>query len=233
MTPPRLLLLETSSQPGLVGLAEGPQLLNQHRLESGRNHARDLAPAVTSLLTQQNWQPNQFSAVIVGRGPGSYTGLRVGIMSAKTIAYVTRCALYAIDSFAVLAQQMPSDCLQVEVIADAQKDAIYTQRFEQLNTHWHPLDALRIMPITEWLTSRDPKFWLTGPGLIKYGLRLPENAMKASSDLWAPRLDSLLQVALTQMQDRPPDDFFAIEPIYLQESSAELQWRAKTSPDKP
>src|SRR6185369_12348403 len=95
---PRLLLLETSHQPGVVALANGEQLLGEMRLDEARRHARDLVPATKSLLDQVGWRPRDLTAVVVSIGPGSYTGLRVGIMSAKTLAYVTGCALIGLET---------------------------------------------------------------------------------------------------------------------------------------
>src|SRR5215471_12911522 len=104
----RLLLLETSGRVGQVALAEGGRLRGVRRLEETRRHARDLAPAVRELLAAQGWRVRDLHGVIVSRGPGSYTGLRVGIMSAKALAYATGCTLLAIDTFAVIAGQAPA-----------------------------------------------------------------------------------------------------------------------------
>jgi tRNA threonylcarbamoyl adenosine modification protein YeaZ len=80
---PCLLILETSGRVASVALAEGGRLLGTRRLDEARRHARDLAPAVAGLLAGQGRRPRDVHAVLVGRGPGSYTGLRVGVMSAK------------------------------------------------------------------------------------------------------------------------------------------------------
>src|SRR5438132_10647915 len=104
---PNLLILETSGRVGQVALARGPRLLELRRLDETRRHARDLAPAVADLLDKQHWTPRAIQAVLVDRGPGSYTGLRVGIISAKTFAYATGCALLAVDAFAAIALQAP------------------------------------------------------------------------------------------------------------------------------
>ena len=95
MTEPRLLILETSSRVAQVALAEGAVLRGVRRLDEARRHARDLAPAVAELLAAQGWRPRDLHAVVVGRGPGSYTGLRVGVMSAKAFAYASGCAVLA------------------------------------------------------------------------------------------------------------------------------------------
>ena len=91
--------------------------------------ARNLAPAVSEMLAGLGWKPRDLQGVIVGRGPGSYTGLRVGLISAKIWAYATGCGLLAVETFAVIAAQVPEDVLRLEVIADAQQDRVYQQSF--------------------------------------------------------------------------------------------------------
>src|SRR5262245_21150612 len=83
--------------------------------------------------------------VIVIRGPGSYTGLRVGLMSAKAFAYATGCALLAVDGFQAIARQSPRD--MIDVIADAQRDLVYHQRYKRSPTgdEMLPATALQIV----------------------------------------------------------------------------------------
>src|SRR5438876_11766099 len=128
---PRLLILETSGRAGFVALADGSQSLHVRRLDETRRHARDLAPAAAELLTRAGWKPRDVQAVVVGRGPGSYTGLRVGLMSAKTFAWATGCALVSLETFAVLAAQVPAEVARLAVLADAQQDRVYAQEFER------------------------------------------------------------------------------------------------------
>src|SRR5216684_2191388 len=111
-----LLILETSGRVGQVALAQGSRLCGMRRLDEARRHARDLAPAVANLLAEQGSSPRDVQGVIVSRGPGSYTGLRVGIMSAKTFAYATGCALIAVETFAAIAQQAPDNVSVLDVL---------------------------------------------------------------------------------------------------------------------
>src|SRR3954468_9410329 len=95
----RCLLIETSARVGRVGVSRGGNLLAERGLDPTRRHAQRLAPAVDPLLRENGWHPRDVDAVIVSVGPGSYTGLRVGAMSAKAFAFATGCALIGVPTF--------------------------------------------------------------------------------------------------------------------------------------
>jgi tRNA threonylcarbamoyladenosine biosynthesis protein TsaB len=223
----RLLLLETSSRRGLVAVAAGTELRGVRRLDEARRNARDLAPAVAELLGEQGWKARQLDGVIVGRGPGSYTGLRVGLMSARALAYATGCALVGIDTFATIARQVPAECSRVDVLTDAQQDRVYVQSFERGDEGWRPAGELAIRPIEEWLKARDSSAWVSGPGLVKWRERLPAEVICAPQATWEPGVESLLALGLARFAAGERDDPFALEPLYLRSSSAEEQWRGR------
>src|SRR5208337_1512713 len=150
---PRLLILETSGRVGQVAVAQGEVILQRRSLDEARRLARDLAPTVAELLAGAGWQVRQLDGVIVSRGPGSYTGLRVGTMSAKTLAYATGCALLGIETFVAIAAQMPLDARAVDVIADAQQDKVYVQSFVSAGPGhaWKAETPLTIKTLSDWL----------------------------------------------------------------------------------
>jgi tRNA threonylcarbamoyladenosine biosynthesis protein TsaB len=218
--PGRTLLLETSQRLGRVALAERDRIVGEHVLDESRRHARDLAPAVKELLAEQDWPARSLEAVFVSRGPGSYTGLRVGMVSAMTLAYATGCGLLAIDTFAVIARQAP-DAEIVDVIADAQRDKLYVQRFRRGGA----ANPLAIMPFADWLAVLPDGTCVIGPGLEQVGERLPATIRVAERDRWFPLPQSLLQVGLERWQRGERDDAFVVEPLYLRPSSAEEKWK--------
>jgi tRNA threonylcarbamoyladenosine biosynthesis protein TsaB len=223
----RFLLLETSGRVGLIALAEGADLRAERRLDETRRHARDLAPAVADLLREQSWKARDLAAVVAGRGPGSYTGLRVGLMSAKTLAFATGCTLIGIDTFAVIARQAPAECERVDVIADAQKDLVYVQTYVRAGEAWQAESELAIRPFAEWLTHRRGDAWVSGAGLVKWRPKVPAEVPCVGEESWHPTVASLLVLGLARYLAGQRDDVFALEPLYLRASSAEEQWRGK------
>ena len=254
----RLAILETSHRSGWVALAHGERLLATRRLSEARRHTRDLAPMLAELLAEQNWKARDLHGVIVSRGPGSYTGLRVGVMSAKTLAYATGCALLAVDTFAAIALQADKETRRqgdethgtIEVIADAQQEKIYVQRFrgtssgqtkrqEDKETRrqgdesapaclFIPLSPCKIVAFEDWKSSLTPEIRISGPGLEIFSSRLPSEQVVAMDD-WLPRPESLLRLGLEKLASGRRDDPLAVEPLYLRPSSAEEKFRGPAS----
>lgn len=225
-TSPRLLLLETSGRQGFVAVAAGSKVLGVQLLDEGRRHARDLAPSVVKLVRDQGWTIRDLDAVAVSCGPGSYTGLRVGIMSAKTLAYATGCTLLGIETFAVVARQAPQQCTRLTVLADAQQERVYVQSFVRQPTGWQAIEELTIRPFAEWLASHPLDSWISGPGLSRWQTHLPAEARVVAEERQLPGVAGLLEVALEHLAAGKRDDPFRLEPLYLRASSAELQWQA-------
>lgn len=168
------------------------------------------------------------SGVIVSWGPGSYTGLRVGIMSAKTLAFATGCRLVAIETFRVIAEQTPRDVRAVDVLADAQQGQVYWQSFVRGEadrlTGSRPLS---IVPIPSWLAERDPSAWITGPAVDVYGDQIPGNIRRANAHARQASVDKLLELGWEAFQRAEFADPLALEPLYLRPSSAEEKWQTR------
>jgi tRNA threonylcarbamoyladenosine biosynthesis protein TsaB len=222
--PLRILILETSDRAGQVAVAAGSELLALRHLEEARRHARDLAPAVQELLREQGWQARELDAVIVSRGPGSYTGLRVGIISAKTLAYATGCALIGVDTFAAIALAADGSYRFLDVLADAQQDKVYVQSYEHTATGWEARGPLSIRPFTAWVAARAADAAVTGPGLRKWAGHVPPGVPVVDRARWEPQAAHVLTIGLSRLAGGERDDLYAIEPLYLRPSSAEEQW---------
>jgi tRNA threonylcarbamoyladenosine biosynthesis protein TsaB len=226
---PSFLLLETSNQPGLVAVAAGQRLLGVRRLDEARRHARDLAPAVADLLAEQGWKPRDVQAVIVSRGPGSYTGLRVGIISAKTFAYATGCRLLTLETFAVIAAQAPPEVERLAVLADAQQDKVYVQHFQRTANKTVAQDKLHIEPLAEWAKGQSGSLWVSGPGLRKWAAHLPAAIGAVDSTFWDPQPEHMLRLGAARFGRGESDDVWSAEPLYLRASAAENQWDKKAA----
>jgi tRNA threonylcarbamoyladenosine biosynthesis protein TsaB len=218
----RFLIIDTAHRQGLVALAQGERVLAQRHLEESRRHARDLVPAARELLRVHDCTARNLTGVIVSLGPGSYTGLRVGLISAKTLAYATGCALLGVDTFEACARQAPAEAKVVDVLADAQQGKIYVRRFIQGEG-----GTLEIKPWSSWLENLPPESWATGPGLEIFSEKLPGNVRQTSRAYWLPRPEPLLTLGRERFRRGEKDDPFTLEPLYLRPSAAEEKYRGQ------
>jgi tRNA threonylcarbamoyladenosine biosynthesis protein TsaB len=228
MSEVKILILETSERVGQVAVALDDRLLAVRRLEEARRHNRDLAPAVRDLCAEQGWSVRDLGAVIVSRGPGSYTGLRVGVMSAKALAYAAGCALLAVDTFHAVAAQAPAVVNRLDVIADAQQGHIYVQSFLRGGEAIRQEAPLRIHPLGDWQAQRPVDAWVSGPGLAVYADRLPAGTPVVEKELWYPQAESLLRLGWESYVRGQRDDFWSLEPLYLRPSAAEEKWQTRS-----
>jgi len=226
-TMPRALILETSGRAGQVAVAHGEDLGPTRMLERSRRHARDLSPAIAELCRSRAWRVRDLEAIIISRGPGSYTGLRVGFATAKALCYSTGAALLCVDTFAAVADQVPDEISEVDVLADAQQRNIYVQHFCRSGDSWGRTD-LTIRAAKDWIEKLDRQTWVTGPGLSIVEAELPAGQPRVPLELREPTTSSLLRLGLKRWRAGDADDFWSAEPLYLRPSSAEELWEKKT-----
>jgi tRNA threonylcarbamoyladenosine biosynthesis protein TsaB len=223
------LILETSGRIARVGLARGHTLVRSAELDAARRHAREMVPTIDATpLKAESLRPADLTGIMVSCGPGSYTGLRVGLATAKALAYATGCQLRAVDTFAAIAEQAPADAQLVWVIADALQGQVYAQEFARRHDGWLASSRLTILPVGTWVSEHLPGGVLvSGPGVGVCEVQLPGPTPRAAETEREARLESVLAVGLR----RAPvsrEELFALEPLYLRGSSAEE--KAKEQP---
>ena len=221
------LILETSGRGARIGLARDRVLQHTAELDAARRHAREMVPTIDAMLSAEALRPADLTGVMVSRGPGSYTGLRVGLATAKALAYATGCQLRAVDTFAAIAEQVPAEAQFVSVIADALQGQVYAQHFAQRHDGWRAEGPLHITTAGAFAANLIVGEWLTGPGVSVYDGQLPTANPRAGEADREPRVESVLAVGL-RLAPLTREELFALEPLYLRGSSAEE--KAKNAP---
>ncbi len=216
------LIIETSSRGGQVGLAVGGVIAHSAQLDPTRRNNRDLAPTTGALLQAGGFTPKQLAGVMVSHGPGSFTGLRVGVMSAKMLAYATGCKLIAVPTFWSIAAQTPAPFEQVDVISDGLQGLVYAQRFQRTVDTWEPTEPLHLEPATTWVARLTPEVCVTGPGVVLHDALIPETIPRADVTSRGPGLNAMFQIG-SRLPPLSRGDLMQLEPLYLRPSSAEEQ----------
>ena len=214
------LVLETSDRTGSVGLFIDGSLFGTRSLDPGRRPNRDLVPYCAELLVEADLKPANVSAIAVNIGPGSYTGLRVGLISAKMFAFVTGCRLYAVPSFHAVAAQAPADVSSLDIISDGLQGLLYTQRFRREGDVLQPYRSLQIQPLSQWIAEVGPAAILAGPGVGILPQPWPTGWTALARELCVPSVTGVFNAA-QRLEPLSRADASVLEPLYLRPSSAE------------
>ncbi|MFC3931311.1 tRNA (adenosine(37)-N6)-threonylcarbamoyltransferase complex dimerization subunit type 1 TsaB [Streptococcus dentapri] len=125
----KLLAFDTSSIALAVALLEDERLVAETTVNSKKNHSISLMPTIDFLMAQVGWEPSDLDRIVVAQGPGSYTGLRVAVATAKTLAYSLNVDLVGVSSLFALLPLAVHTGLMIPLI-DARRNSVYAGFYE-------------------------------------------------------------------------------------------------------
>lgn len=215
--------IDTSGRQGSVALLRDDNCLGERALSrTGRRHARTLVLELQQLLLSARIAPEQVDVVAVSVGPGSFTGLRVGMVCGKTMAYAIGARLVGVGTFVAIAHNAPVGVTDQFVIGDAQRGDLYVARYRVADGHWLAAeDGIRIVRFKSWRDALPADTVLSGPGVDVYRAELEGRAQLLSHDCWTFAASQVARIGQQRAADGISDDPFLIEPVYLRRSSAE------------
>ncbi|WP_165075175.1 tRNA (adenosine(37)-N6)-threonylcarbamoyltransferase complex dimerization subunit type 1 TsaB [Paludisphaera rhizosphaerae] len=229
---PFVLALDTSGDRSAIGLRAADGALFEAETDASRKHGRDLLPSLRNLLRSAGVRPAQIGLIGVGLGPGSYTGLRIGLTAARTLAYAAGARLVGFDSLEAVARNAPEDETHVIVVGDAQRGEVYAAEFVR-EAPGAPLVACgpsRIEPLAAWSERVEPGAFVIGSGLRSPTIRSAlagRSLIEPDDSIHRPsgrRMIELVDRVAEFGAQIEPDD---LDPNYLRRSAAEDQWDAR------
>jgi len=235
-----LLALDTATAQVSVAFGEAGAVLGSVQLVGGRRHAEQLAPAIDHLRRELGLDLRQVGVVAVGVGPGLFTGLRVGVTTAKTMAQALRVPVVGIPSLDLVAYPLRhSDRLLVAVL-DARRREVFAARYRAV-----PGGVQRVSDYAVWAPGElvadlaattgpeGPGILLAGDGVERFAGEFAEleHAERAGSDHAAPSVAALVQLATARAEREEFVEPAELRPLYLRTSDAEINWeRAEQAP---
>lgn len=223
----RILALETSGRCGSVALLEGDPstklaaLRLAIRLPADERTAQSLAPAMRQALVDLEWAPGSLELIAVSQGPGSFTGLRVGVTTAKTLAYAVGAKLIGVSTLAVLAHQSKFTENRVWSVLDAQRGELFAQAYEKGDDISLVTDATEIIAAESWLHELREGDTVTGTVLMKLRDRLPKGVEPVEISLWEPTAPTVGELGWQRFLQGLTDDVWQFVPQYHRRSAAE------------
>jgi len=221
-TPLRMLALETSGQAGSVAAFASDNLISERWLDSSRRSAQSLAPAIRDLLNELSWRPADIRVVAVTTGPGSFTGLRVGVTTAKTFAYAVGADVIGVNTLEAIVQRAAPASGRIWAIIDAQRGEVYSGLFSLDSVGlWEALGPTTIVSRDAWLGGLPAGDVITGPALGSLLGRVPRDVIALPASAWLPTAESVGRLASRKYAGGERDSVWALSPQYYRRSAAE------------
>lgn len=227
----KILGLDTSNQTMNVVVGEDETVLGNYQLTGQKNHSKTLMPAINQLVAQCGLTPSGLDRIVVAKGPGSYTGLRIGVTTAKTLAWTLGIELVGVSSLAVLANNVQTEKGYIVPLFNARRQNVYSACYRRQNNELVCVKAERHIALDAWLaelaTLSEPIYFVgTDVALFKETIQtqLTQAIIPGNQLLHQIQGQSLLDLGV---KEKPVTSLAEFVPDYLKRVEAEEKWLAQ------
>lgn len=228
-----ILGVDTATLVASVALTTAETMIAEITIQTTKNHSVRLMPQIAELLLAANVSQQQIDAIAVSNGPGSFTGLRIGLSTAKALAYAWEVPIIGVSTLAALAYQVAVPGVIVSPLLDAQKNNVYQGLYYWKNGRLQELMEPRVVSGEQALAEMDR---LDHPVIImgevpdyyrKKITAMKKDIVLAKPFAVMPRAATVAALGLEQLQQGVEHDVFSLEPIYIRRSEAEVLWEKR------
>jgi tRNA threonylcarbamoyladenosine biosynthesis protein TsaB len=223
------LALDTATRVCSVAVVRDQEILAAYDVTMGLTHSESLLPQIDQLFARTGLAKTAIEKIAVSIGPGSFTGLRIGLAAAEAMAYAWHCPICGVNTLKALAYNIPVPGLALLTLLDAQKGNYYRGCYT-----WQARKLVEVQPIAivsgqqilaEAAASKIPVL-LLGECSKLTALPLPAKVTVAPAQVRLPKASS---VALASQDPAcvQGEDLFNLAPYYLRQSEAEVLWKKR------
>ncbi len=229
-----VLGIEAATPVAAVAVATKEKILAERMVNNRRTHSVNLLPMVKDTLADAGINKEHLTGIAVSSGPGSFTGLRIGMSTARTLAQVLRLPLVGVPTLDALAYPLSGHAKLVCPILNARKNEVYAALYHNTGTGQDclvPARATGIHDLLELLEGYGERVTFIGDGLAEYAViikaQMGERACLAPECASFPRGAAVAELGLRLLQTGAVFDPLTLLPYYVRESEAELKWRER------
>jgi tRNA threonylcarbamoyladenosine biosynthesis protein TsaB len=226
----RILGIDTATSCGGIGLIDDDGIVAEYAFHREETPSAQLVPAIKTLLEESQLDLGGIDGMAISLGPGSFTGLRVGLSAVKGLALATEKPVAGVATLDALAAQLPPTTAQICPLVDARKGEVYTALYKQREggrvEQLSPYKVLSPSKLFEEIPLQETVF--VGDGVETYGEliaeRLGHKALFAPPHLNCLRGSTVAELGLQHIKKGEKDDISSLVPIYVRRSDAEIKW---------
>ena len=224
------LAIDTATKVCAIALCQDQQILAEYSINMGMTHSEGLLPQIDQLLKRCRVEKNSIELLAVSMGPGSFTGLRIGLATAEAMAYSWHCSIHGVSTLKAMAYNIPIEGVLLSPVLDAQKGNYYQALYKWENgklIEVEPVEVVNKERLLERLASYDCETLLLGECLKLAKLELPEKIKLAPEALRMPKGSSVALAAYEESDLEKDKHIFGLEPYYIRRSEAEELWEQR------
>ena len=227
-----ILGIETATERVSVAIGGHEGVIGLFEVTWGRRHAETLVPAIEFVCRQADIELDEISVVAVDVGPGLFTGMRVGLAAAKSIAQALRVPMIGISSLDLLAFPCRHTDRVVVPVIDARKDEVFYAMYRQVPGGVQQVAEPMVGPVDELvadLLARSQDALLVGDGALRYRNEILDGFHCEFGGDAHPSAGPLVQLAHAQALREEWVNPWEIEPIYLRAPDAQINWSTRAA----
>ncbi|MBI3013849.1 MAG: tRNA (adenosine(37)-N6)-threonylcarbamoyltransferase complex dimerization subunit type 1 TsaB [Candidatus Tectomicrobia bacterium] len=224
--------VDTSTLQGSVALAQDGRVVSERRVGSSSSHARTLLTIIDGVLTSQSLKPRDLGALVATAGPGSFTGLRIGISTVKGLAYGLGIPAVGVPTLDAMASRMDHPDLQLCPLLDARKSEVYCGFYRCQGERIEKVTEAMVLPPAKLCPMICEPTLFFGEGARVYGTFLMKELGEKARFRGEEGLDSVAVAAarigwqsLSGAGEASPPP--KLELLYVRPSEAELQRQSR------
>ena len=218
-----VLAIESSGPVGSAAACRDDEVLAEEPLGAGIERGRLLVPLVDRIVQQAGWDKRaDLDLIAVSQGPGSFTGLRVGLMCAKTLAAFSETPLVGVCSFDAMAHNAPAEYERILTALDARRGDVYAAGYERTGDGMTRVHDPAVMTPEQAAASLGRPFVVLGDALVPYAdVLCPAGCASTDEALWRIEASVVARLGRRAFEAGRRDDPLALQPIYLRLPEAE------------
>ena len=223
------LALDTSTRVCTVGLVQDGHVLAEYDISVGLTHSEGLMPQLDQMFARTGIKKENTDRIAVSIGPGSFTGLRIGLAAAEAMAYAWQCGICGVNTLETMAYNIPVEGVVLAPVLDAQKGNFYTAFYEWTGGELRevrPVEMADRETLLQQLQHCGKPVLLMGECEKLMKQELPYGISVAPEQVRLPKASSVALAA----EDTEPltgEDVFTLRPYYIRKSEAEELWEKR------